>query len=96
MTKALLKPKLKIGREVVAKSQTKEQAEFSVEAISKSTYERMFRWLVTRINRSIDRNRSSTNFIGILDIAGFEIFEVWLGCGVRVGVCIDDWLMVFR
>ena len=78
MTKALLKPKLKIGREMVAKAQTKEQAEFSVEAISKTTYERMFRWLVMRINRSIDRSRQNTNFIGILDIAGFEIFEVTL------------------
>ncbi|EJW77188.1 hypothetical protein WUBG_11901 [Wuchereria bancrofti] len=37
----------------------------------------MFRWLVTRINRSLGRSASSgTTFIGILDIAGFEIFDL--------------------
>ena len=37
----------------------------------------MFKWLVTRINRSLDRTkRQGASFIGILDIAGFEIFEV--------------------
>lgn len=51
--------------------------EFAVEAISKACYERMFRWLVNRINRSLDRTkRQGASFIGILDMAGFEIFEV--------------------
>lgn len=37
----------------------------------------MFRWLVTRINRSLGRTkRQGASFIGILDIAGFEIFEL--------------------
>lgn len=54
-----------------------DQVEFAVEAISKALYERMFRWLVTRINRSLDRTkRQGASFIGILDIAGFEIFKV--------------------
>ncbi|KAI1732396.1 myosin head (motor domain) domain-containing protein [Ditylenchus destructor] len=74
-TKAFLKPKIKVGREHVAKAQSKDQAEFSVEAISKACYERMFKWLVNRINKSLDRTRrTGTSFIGILDIAGFEIF----------------------
>jgi len=48
-----------------------------VEAISKACYERMFRWLVNRINRSLDRTkRQGASFIGILDMAGFEIFEL--------------------
>jgi myosin protein heavy chain len=51
--------------------------EFAVEAISKACYERMFKWLVTRINKSLDRTkRQGASFIGILDIAGFEIFKV--------------------
>merc|ERR1719394_118825 len=42
-----------------------------------ATYERLFKWIVTRINRSLDRTkRQGASFIGILDIAGFEIFEV--------------------
>uniref|UniRef100_A0A914YEA6 Myosin heavy chain n=1 Tax=Panagrolaimus superbus TaxID=310955 RepID=A0A914YEA6_9BILA len=74
-TKAFLKPRIKVGREHVQKAQNKEQAEFAVEAISKASYERMFKWLVSRINKSLDRTRrQGTSFIGILDIAGFEIF----------------------
>jgi len=53
------------------------QVEYAVEAISKSIYDRMFRWIVQRINRSLDRSkRQGASFIGILDIAGFEIFQV--------------------
>jgi len=50
-----------------------------VEAISKAIYERMFKWIVQRINRSVDRTkRQGSSFIGILDIAGFEIFQVYI------------------
>lgn len=77
LTKAFLKPRIKVGRDYVTKAQTKEQVEFAVEAIAKATYERLFKWIVTRINRSLDRTkRQGASFIGILDIAGFEIFEV--------------------
>ena len=49
-----------------------------MEAISKALYERMFKWIVQRINRSLDRTkRQGASFIGILDIAGFEIFQVY-------------------
>uniref|UniRef100_A0A6F7P0X3 Myosin-11 n=1 Tax=Haemonchus contortus TaxID=6289 RepID=A0A6F7P0X3_HAECO len=75
--KAFLKPKIKVGREYVHRSQNEEQARFSVGAISKACYERLFRWLVQRLNRSLDRTRQhAVSFVGILDIAGFEIFEM--------------------
>merc|ERR1719206_1594174 len=77
LTKAFLKPRIKVGRDYVTKAQTKEQVEFAIEAIGKATYERLFKWIVTRINRSLDRTkRQGASFIGILDIAGFEIFEL--------------------
>ena len=71
LTKAFLRPRIKVGREFVNKAQSKEQAEFAVEAIAKANYERMFKWLVQRINRSLDKTgRQGASFIGILDIAG--------------------------
>ena len=74
---AFLNPLLKVGGEFVNKSQTKEQVEFALEAITKALYERLFRWLVLRINRTLDRIKGpGATFIGILDIAGFEIFKL--------------------
>ena len=76
-TKALLKPKIKTGREFTVRSQNKAQVEFSSMALSKALYERLFKWVVLRINKSLDRSvHSRASFIGILDIAGFEIFKV--------------------
>lgn len=75
--RAILSPRIKVGRDYVQKAQTQEQAEFAVEALAKATYERLFRWLVARINKALDKTkRQGASFIGILDIAGFEIFEV--------------------
>ncbi|KTF79513.1 hypothetical protein cypCar_00035538 [Cyprinus carpio] len=75
--RAILSPRIKVGRDYVQKAQTQEQAEFAVEALAKATYERMFRWLVMRINKALDKTkRQGASFIGILDIAGFEIFEL--------------------
>uniref|UniRef100_A0A673G0M2 Myosin-10-like n=1 Tax=Sinocyclocheilus rhinocerous TaxID=307959 RepID=A0A673G0M2_9TELE len=76
-SRAILTPRIKVGREYVQKAQTKQQADFAVEALAKATYERLFRWLVHRINRALDRRqRQGASFIGILDIAGFEIFQL--------------------
>ncbi|XP_045109520.1 myosin heavy chain, non-muscle-like isoform X7 [Portunus trituberculatus] len=77
MVRGFLKPRIKVGRETVTKAQNKEQCEFAVEAIGKALYERLFKWIVMRINRSLDRTkRQGASFIGILDIAGFEIFAM--------------------
>ncbi|EHB05683.1 Myosin-14 [Heterocephalus glaber] len=75
-SRALLTPRIKVGRDYVQKAQTKEQADFALEALAKATYERLFRWLVLRLNRALDRSpRQGASFLGILDIAGFEIFQ---------------------
>ncbi|KAL2150237.1 hypothetical protein VTH82DRAFT_7913 [Thermothelomyces myriococcoides] len=76
--KGLLHPRVKAGREWVEKVQTPEQVRFSIDALAKGIYERGFGDLVTRINRQLDRTTlglDDTRFIGVLDIAGFEIFE---------------------
>ncbi|KAL8326077.1 hypothetical protein RB597_009067 [Gaeumannomyces tritici] len=74
----LLHPKVKAGREWVEKVQTPEQVRLGLDALSKGIYERGFGDLVTRINRQLDRTgmgMDDSRFIGVLDIAGFEIFE---------------------
>ncbi|KAI0147445.1 myosin-11 [Xylariaceae sp. FL1272] len=74
----LLHPKVKAGREWVEKVQTPEQVSLSINALAKGIYERGFGDLVTRINRQLDRagmGLDDSRFIGVLDIAGFEIFE---------------------
>ncbi|KAL0193354.1 hypothetical protein M9458_011650, partial [Cirrhinus mrigala] len=47
----------------------------SVNALAKSIYERMFLWMVIRINQMLDTKQQRNFFIGVLDIAGFEIFD---------------------
>ncbi|KAG5949621.1 hypothetical protein E4U53_005814 [Claviceps sorghi] len=74
----LLHPKVKAGKEWVEKVQTPEQVRLSLDALSKGIYERGFGDLVSRINRKLDgtgMGLDDSHFIGVLDIAGFEIFE---------------------
>ena len=76
--KGLLHPMVKAGREWVEKVQTPEQVRAAIDALSKGIYERAFGDLITKINRQLDRNGmglDDSHFIGVLDIAGFEIFE---------------------
>ncbi|KAI9845070.1 MAG: hypothetical protein M1837_005074 [Sclerophora amabilis] len=76
--KGLLHPCVKAGREWVEKAQTPEQVRLSIDALAKGIYERGFGDLVGKINRQLDRTGSGADdsyFIGVLDIAGFEIFE---------------------
>lgn len=77
LTRCLTKPKIRAGTEMVSRAQTKEQVDSAVKALAKSTYEKLFHWVVKRINSSLDKTkgRGGKQFIGILDIAGFEIFE---------------------
>uniref|UniRef100_A0A8C2TW39 Myosin heavy chain 11 n=1 Tax=Coturnix japonica TaxID=93934 RepID=A0A8C2TW39_COTJA len=76
-TRSILTPRIKVGRDVVQKAQTKEQADFAIEALAKAKFERLFRWILTRVNKALDKTkRQGASFLGILDIAGFEIFEI--------------------
>lgn len=52
------------------------QVVYAVAALSKALYAKMFLWLVARVNKTLDTKQKRQYFIGVLDIAGFEIFEV--------------------
>merc|ERR1712243_410049 len=71
-----MKPKLKVGKDFVKKGQNVDQVNFSVSATAKSLFARMFDWVVLLVNDSLDTPNPRKNFIGVLDIAGFEIFEL--------------------
>uniref|UniRef100_A0A803XN52 Myosin heavy chain 2 n=1 Tax=Meleagris gallopavo TaxID=9103 RepID=A0A803XN52_MELGA len=75
LLKALCYPRVKVGNEYVTKGQNVQQVYNSVGALAKSVYEKMFLWMVTRINQQLDTKQPRQHFIGVLDIAGFEIFD---------------------
>uniref|UniRef100_A0A452J0W6 Myosin motor domain-containing protein n=1 Tax=Gopherus agassizii TaxID=38772 RepID=A0A452J0W6_9SAUR len=75
LAKGLLHPRVKVGNEYVTKGQSVEQVVYAVGALSKAVYDRMFKWLVIRINKTLDTRLPRQFFIGVLDIAGFEIFD---------------------
>merc|ERR1712228_7141 len=45
-------------------------------ATSKSLFARLFDWIVAKVNDSLDAPNPRKYFIGVLDIAGFEIFDL--------------------
>ncbi|WKX94490.1 hypothetical protein Q1695_011624 [Nippostrongylus brasiliensis] len=74
--KALTKPRVKVGTEWVSKGQNIEQVNWAIGAMAKGLYARVFHWLVKKCNLTLDQQGISRDFfIGVLDIAGFEIFD---------------------
>ncbi|XP_044596086.1 myosin heavy chain, muscle isoform X3 [Cotesia glomerata] len=75
MYKNLLKPRIKVGNEFVTQGRNKDQVTYSVGAMSKAMFDRLFKWLVKKCNETLDTKQKRQHFIGVLDIAGFEIFD---------------------
>ncbi|XP_030317555.1 myosin heavy chain, skeletal muscle, adult isoform X2 [Calypte anna] len=75
LLKALCYPRVKVGNEYVTKGQNVSQVNNSVGALAKAVFEKMFLWMVVRINQQLDTKQPRQYFIGVLDIAGFEIFD---------------------
>ncbi|XP_055547294.1 myosin heavy chain, muscle isoform X9 [Wyeomyia smithii] len=73
--KNLLKPRIKVGAEFVTKGQNKDQVTNAVGALCKGIFDRIFKWLVKKCNETLDTKQKRSQFIGVLDIAGFEIFD---------------------
>ena len=71
-----VRPKIKVGAEWVTKGQNVGQASNSVSAIGRALFEKLFRHLVDRCNETlVNPTMKRISFIGVLDIAGFEIFD---------------------
>ncbi|PIO73766.1 myosin head, partial [Teladorsagia circumcincta] len=76
LLKSLTKPRVRVGTEWVNKGQNLEQVHWAVAGLGKAIYARMFKWLIARCNKTLDAKQIERRyFIGVLDIAGFEIFD---------------------
>ena len=73
--------------EVLDVTMNVEQATYTRDALSKALYSRMFDFLVKSVNNAM-ANREEKMSIGILDIYGFEIFQVGMG----VVQCNWEWV----
>ncbi|XP_002090517.3 myosin heavy chain, muscle isoform X11 [Drosophila teissieri] len=73
--KNLLKPRIKVGNEFVTQGRNVQQVTNSIGALCKGVFDRLFKWLVKKCNETLDTQQKRQHFIGVLDIAGFEIFE---------------------
>uniref|UniRef100_A0A4W2CPT3 Myosin IG n=1 Tax=Bos indicus x Bos taurus TaxID=30522 RepID=A0A4W2CPT3_BOBOX len=70
------------GREVIEKGHTAAEASYARDACAKAVYQRLFEWVVDRINHVMEprdrdpRRDGKDTVIGVLDIYGFEVFPV--------------------
>eukprot|EP00727_Mastigamoeba_balamuthi_P001041 m51a1_g10934 putative myosin ii heavy chain (1856) ;mRNA; r:146368-154726 len=71
----LLKKKITAGGQTLVTSQKAAMASASRDALARALYDKLFDWLVRTINQTISHDGRSASFVGVLDIAGFEIFE---------------------
>ena len=63
-------------RDVILKPMNLEQATGARDALAKHIYAELFAFIVDCINNSLQTQTKSQCFIGVLDIYGFETFEI--------------------
>ncbi|XP_024080488.1 myosin heavy chain, muscle isoform X34 [Cimex lectularius] len=73
--KNFVKPRIKVGNEFVTQGRNVNQVTYSLGAMSKGMFDRLFKFLVKKCNETLDTKQKRQHFIGVLDIAGFEIFD---------------------
>lgn len=81
LSKALTYRIIAARGDIMSKEHDVVQAEFGRDALAKAIYDRLFTWIIARINQSIlfPGNEVQARFnsvIGVLDIYGFEIFDI--------------------
>ncbi|KAL9644311.1 hypothetical protein ABK040_005772 [Willaertia magna] len=72
---ALIYRTIKVGNELTRMTQPPSKATYNRDALAKSIYERLFLWLIRRINSAIKKPDNAKFCIGLLDIYGFEVYE---------------------
>uniref|UniRef100_A0AAQ5Z5E7 Myosin motor domain-containing protein n=1 Tax=Amphiprion ocellaris TaxID=80972 RepID=A0AAQ5Z5E7_AMPOC len=68
---------LKAGKQNVLKPCSQAECSVRRDCLAKLIYAQLFEWIVTFINNSICADKSTwCNFIGVLDVYGFECFQI--------------------
>ncbi|XP_056307676.1 unconventional myosin-Va [Danio aesculapii] len=68
--------KLKTATETLNKPVTRLEAVNGRDALAKHIYAKLFSWIVSQVNKALSTSSKPHSFIGVLDIYGFETFEV--------------------
>ncbi|XP_072574058.1 unconventional myosin-Va isoform X3 [Paramormyrops kingsleyae] len=76
MSHWLCHKKLKTATETYIKPVPKLQAINARDALAKHIYAKLFTWIVDHVNESLHSTVKQHSFIGVLDIYGFETFEI--------------------
>ncbi|XP_077104332.1 unconventional myosin-Va isoform X5 [Siphateles boraxobius] len=76
MSHWLCHKKLKTATETYIKPVPKLQAINARDALAKHIYAKLFNWIVDHVNKSLHSTVKQHSFIGVLDIYGFETFEI--------------------
>ncbi|PRD33328.1 UNVERIFIED_CONTAM: Unconventional myosin-Ic [Trichonephila clavipes] len=73
---ALITKTIEANQELMCSPLNRDQAIYARDALAKALYERLFTWLVGKLNASLQsRARKRKTLMGLLDIYGFEIFQ---------------------
>lgn len=79
LSKALCERVIAARGDIMRKEHNKTEANYGRDALAKAIYDRLFTWIVDRINSAIAVDGTARTFqsslIGVLDIYGFEIFD---------------------
>ena len=81
LMEALTQPSIRVGDSLIRKGQCLKKTRHSAAALAKMLYDRLFKWIVGKCNAAINKQSGmkngmavdNTRFIGVLDMAGFEI-----------------------
>ncbi|KAJ3593545.1 hypothetical protein NHX12_005879 [Muraenolepis orangiensis] len=68
--------KLRTATETYIKTVPRLQAVNARDALAKHIYAKLFNWIVEHVNKALVTNFKQHSFIGVLDIYGFETFEI--------------------
>jgi myosin-5 len=68
--------KIRTAHETLIKPLTLSESTTSRDSLAKHLYDHLFAWVVEKINISLRPSAVPDSFIGVLDIYGFEVFQV--------------------